>query len=118
MTGAESEHVRAALVHLGREAYETAKRSGFWDGETDHLKNDAEQLCLMHSELSEGLEALRKDLRSEHLPEFLGIEEELADVVIRVLQYAHARRFRLADAVLAKMVFNATRPAMHGGKKF
>lgn len=80
--------------------------------------NDGEQIALMHSELSEGLEAIRKDLMSDHIPEFKGIEEELADTIIRICHYAAAKRLRTAEAILAKMEFNATRPAKHGGKKF
>ena len=41
------------------------------DIETGELKerNQAEMICLMHSELSEAMEGLRKDLMDDHLPD-------------------------------------------------
>ena len=106
--------VRFVIDSLALSAWQTSKSKGFW--ETD--PNDGEQIALMHAELSEGLEAIRKDLMSDHIAGFTGLEEELADVVIRVMQYSHGKKLRLADAILAKMAFNETRPMKHGGKKF
>lgn len=98
-----------ALVH------ENARSKG-WHKE-DH--NDGELIALMHSELSEALEALRHgNPPSDHIPEFTGVEEEMADVVIRIMDYAAAKGHRVAEAVIAKMAFNATRPYKHGGKRF
>lgn len=99
---------------LSRWVYQMAKTKGWWD----EPREDGTLICLMHSELSEGLEALRKDLKSDHIPEFSGIEEELADVIIRIMDFAAARRLRVAEAIVAKIHFNATRPYKHGGKKF
>jgi NTP pyrophosphatase (non-canonical NTP hydrolase) len=82
-------------------------------------RNEAELIALEHAELSEGLEALRHgNPPSEHIPEFSGIEEELADVVIRVMDHASAKGHRVAEAIVAKMAFNKTRPHKHGGKRF
>jgi NTP pyrophosphatase (non-canonical NTP hydrolase) len=94
--------------------HETAKEKGWWD--TD--RNDGELIALMHSELSECLEALRKPGDSEHIPDFTGVEEELADVIIRIMDFAGARKLMVAAAILAKIEFNKSRPVKHGGKKF
>jgi len=73
----------------------------------------------MHSELSEALEALRHDNPpDDHIPEFSGTEAELADVIIRIMDYAELRGLRLAEAIVAKHEYNRNRPLRHGGKRF
>lgn len=99
---------------IAEQVYQEAIKKGWWEGP----RNDGELIALMHSELSEGLEALRKGLPSDHIPEFSGIEEELADVVIRIMDYSQQRGLRVALAIEAKMTYNKTRAYKHGGKKF
>ena len=100
---------------LAKDVNDIAKSKGWWKGE----RNDGELIALMHSELSECLEALRHDNPpSDHIPEFSGVEEELADVIIRIMDFSLAKKHRVADAVVAKIAFNRTREVMHGGKKF
>ena len=84
---------------------------GFWTS-----RNVGEKLALMHSEISEAMEADRKGLHSDHIAGFTGVEEEMADVVIRVLDFCHENDLRLAEAIEAKMRFNLSRPHMHGKK--
>jgi NTP pyrophosphatase (non-canonical NTP hydrolase) len=97
------------------EVHETAKAKGWWDVE----RNDGEIIALMHSELSEALEALRHgNPPDSHIPGFCGTEAELADVVIRIMDYGKGRGLRVAEAVEAKMAYNATRERKHGGKAF
>ena len=43
----------------------------------------ATKIALIHSEVSEGLEAYRADALDDKLPEFQGITAEMADVLIR-----------------------------------
>lgn len=84
------------------------------------LLNTITRLCLVNTEVSEAVESIRsenfKDYNSKHIPEFLGIEEELADVIIRVLDISHNYKIRLADAIIAKLEFNQNREFMHGKK--
>lgn len=79
----------------------------------------SEKLLLVHSELSEGVEYQRaNDANDDKLTQFLGIEVELADAVIRILDLAAMNGYRLGEALQAKMTYNESRPHKHGGKKF
>lgn len=79
------------------------------------LRNTGEAIALMHSELSEALEADRKNIKeSEHIPNFSGLEEEFADVIIRIMDFAEANELRIPEAILAKCEFNRSRPYKHG----
>ena len=104
-------------ANTAADVHNNAKSKGFWPPDTEDYDqvNDAEKLCLVHSEVSETLEALRHgNPPDDKLPEFSGAEVELADAVIRVMDLAHARGWRVAQAVEAKMKFNTGRPYKHG----
>jgi NTP pyrophosphatase (non-canonical NTP hydrolase) len=88
---------------------------GWWESN----RNDGEMIALMHSELSEALEGLRAgDPESDKIHGFSSVEEELADVIIRIADFSCARNLRLGQAIQAKFAYNTTRAHKHGGKKF
>lgn len=104
-----------AFNHIADRIHITAVEKGWWEKE----RNDGEVIALMHSELSEALEALRHgNPPDDKIPEFTGVEAELADVIIRIMDMAPARGWRVAEALVAKIAFNTTREHKHGGKAF
>lgn len=95
--------------------HKASRDAGWW---TDKEGNDltlnpmcfSNKLCLTHSELSESMEADRKDLQDDKLPHRHGREVELADAVIRIFDLAGAYNMDLGGAIEEKMAFNAIRP--------
>ena len=83
------------------------------------------KLALIHSEIGQAVEAFRKDARDAHLPHREGIEVELADAIIRILELAGSLRLSVGDALLEKDDYNDTREdhkpenrALPDGKRF
>lgn len=72
-------------------------------------RNKGELLMLIVSEVSEAMEGERKDLMDDKLPHRKMAEVELADVLIRVFDYAGAYGYDLDGAVAEKRAFNTTR---------
>jgi NTP pyrophosphatase (non-canonical NTP hydrolase) len=100
---------------VAQEVNQIAIEKGWWKGE----RNEGELIALMHSELSEAFEAIRNgNPPDDKIPEFTGVEAELADVIIRIMDMAAAKGYRVGEAVVAKINYNKTRPYKHGGKKF
>ena len=93
--------------------HETAKEKGFWDGEYSHDKV-GNKLALVHSEVTEVLEAIRKNHGSEK------VVEEMADVIIRLLDIYAAMRneeqilHSLDEILELKINKNKERPRLHG----
>jgi NTP pyrophosphatase (non-canonical NTP hydrolase) len=95
---------------IQEEAHRNSIKSGFWNED----QSFAQKIALIHSELSEALEADRKGLYDDKLPERDGREVELADAVIRICDLAEAYDFDLQSAINEKMVYNAGRAYKHG----
>ena len=66
-------------------------------------------MALIHSEVSEASEAIRKR-------DFENFKEERADTVIRVASIAHGLGIDLTAEIVAKLAANKERPMFHGGK--
>lgn len=107
------------ITDLVREAHANAVAKG-WHEER---RGVPEMLCLIHSEVSEALEAFR-DLthgpcetwhRDDGKPE--GVPSELADVVIRIADMCGALGIDLEAAIAEKHAFNQTRSHRHGGRR-
>lgn len=100
------------LGQLQEQIFSAMQVQGFW---SDSQDNFASKTALVHSELSEMLEANRKSIDADDkIPEFSGEEAEAADTIIRLLDMAGRYQWRLAEAIVAKMHFNLTRPVKHG----
>ncbi len=90
-----------------------AKESGWWnDPQTGEPieRNKGELICLMHSELSEAMEGVRKNQMDDKLPHRKMEEVELADCIIRILDYAGHYQLDIAAALVEKLAYNTTRP--------
>ena len=72
-------------------------------------RNNGEQFCLVHSEISEAMEADRKNLMDDKLPHLKGVVVELADAVIRIGDFCGANNLDLGGAIVEKMRYNAQR---------
>ena len=112
-----TENSSLTIKHIIKESHETAKDKGWWDKEP----NIGEKLALIHSEVSEALEAYRdhgeKEMyrrKSDGKPE--GFIFELADTVIRIADLCGKLDLELDKAIDLKMKFNKTRPYRHGNK--
>lgn len=121
------------IANLQIRAYAQSVDKGFHDNAPasgpEKLANDSMKIALMHSELSEALEELRAGLPVNETYYSLGdkpgqrskpegVPAELADVVIRIMDFCGANDINLEAAIVEKLAYNATRSRMHGGKKF
>lgn len=119
------------LNELSKKAYQNAVDKGFY--ENGKGRNIGEKLMLMVSELAEGLEADRHSSYCKHNMDSVNaieddeefvkhykeavkgtFEEEMADIIIRVLDMCGYKNIDIDAHVLAKMRFNSHREKYHG----
>ena len=104
----ENEKLRLVAINtLCAQAYETAKSKGWHEEE----RETGTLLALIHSEVSEALEADRKGDKEN-------FAEELADVCIRIFDLCGLKNIDLEKAILEKMERNKSRTYKHGGKNY
>ena len=109
------------LDMLAFEIHSVNKSKGFYEGELTIDKIMA-KLVLVHSEVTETVEALRKDKGAP------AVVEEMADTIIRILDIWAVLSLNhegdeldslfpsLETILLAKIEKNKNRPALHGHK--
>lgn len=120
--------VVAAAELLVSVCHGASKAGGWWNDLKTGApldRNAGELLALIHSEVSEALEGVRKGKMDEHLPQFKSEVVEMADAVIRIADYCGGRGLPLGEALSAKLAYNASRAdhkpenrKLDDGKKF
>ena len=122
--------VRAAAVFqplnsMEAVVHDLAKEKGWYDTPETEQQFISRTCNNITGEVSELWESARKsqlhkpcdkDTEALGLPPLSCLEEELADIVIRVLDAAARLGVDLGRAVAIKHSYNGTRPYRHGGK--
>lgn len=109
----EEEAFILAWDNISKEVHKTALDKGWWDDD----RPIGTSIALVHTELSEALEAHRRgDPPDDKIQEYTGLEAEFADAVIRIMDIGKRFGLDISGAIIAKKKFNKTRSYRHGGK--
>ena len=121
------------INELSKEIHQINVKNGFYEDQ----KNIGEMLALIHSEVSEALEADRKgvyanlistdstatdgsgdEIFKANFKKYVkdSFEDELADIMIRVMDLAAFKKIDLESHIKAKMRYNSMREYKHGKK--
>lgn len=106
----------AQLQAAAAEIHEANVAKGFYATRSVDNPNDLlAMLMLITTEVAELAEEVRKPniLMSAKIS-FTTEEDEAADILIRLLDYAAFRKLRIGEAMEAKLAYNATRAHKHG----
>lgn len=114
------------LNELATDIYAWCNAKGFWDvpvpptlsAESENYLlrlRKTQKIMLVVTELAELVEGLRTvEGPSAKILGFTHEEEEVADAIIRLLDYSGAFGLRIGEALSAKMAHNEGRPWRHG----
>jgi len=106
-----------SFAEFQAEIHDLAIEKGWYDGQSS--RSPLELLALIVEEFGEAVHAIRDgNPESKKIVGYSCLEEELADIVIRIMDAAEYHKVRLAQAIVAKHEFNKTRPERHGGKLY
>lgn len=113
------------IFGLQASVWRVAEEKGWHEGEPISF---GEFTALCHTELSEAFEVFRIRgeggiAETEFVPDGeqgdwkpVGIPIELADVIMRILDYSETHGINIEKALETKMAYNKTRAHRHGGK--